>query len=81
MAAAQRARNLEGGGAGGALVQGLPRAGPGGAHIASRACVMPVASLILRLTSAMDCLLASLVFSHQPWDLPPLKKGGFKKEA
>lgn len=62
----QRARNLEGGEAGGALVEGLSRARPQGARVASQACVMPVASPILRQTPAMDCLLASLAFSHQP---------------
>lgn len=62
----QRARNLEGGGAGGALVEGLSRARPEGARVASQACVMPVASPILRQTPAMDCLLTSLAFSHQP---------------
>lgn len=38
----QGAWNLEGGGAGGALMEGLSRAGPDGAHVAGCACVMPV---------------------------------------
>lgn len=76
VAAAGRARNLEGGGAGGALVEGLSRARPEGARVASRACVMPVASLILRLAPAVDCLLASLKFCVlSPALRPPTCKG------
>lgn len=46
--AEQGAWNPEGGGAGGASVEGLSGAGPGGAHAAGGASVMRLASLILR---------------------------------
>lgn len=48
MDAEQGAWNPEGGGAGGASVEGLSGAGPGGAHAAGGASVMRLASLILR---------------------------------
>lgn len=47
MAAELGAWSLEGSGAGGALVDGLPGARPDGVHAAGGACVMRVASLIL----------------------------------